>query len=83
VMSRFVHFICKVNMVGLTILTKWKNVLKKEQYNECIKKTRKTWYHLTIHAMTKILFKVNCFPFIQYSMNLSLFCEIPCNFYIL
>ncbi len=53
--SRFVHFICKVNMVGLTILIKWKNVLKKEQYNECIKKVGKTWYHLTIHAMTKKL----------------------------
>jgi hypothetical protein len=77
------HFICKVNMVGLTILTKWKNVLKKEQYNECIKKARKTWYHFTIHAMIEILFKVNFLPSIQYSMNLSLCCEISCNFYIM
>jgi hypothetical protein len=58
------HFICKVNMVGLTILTKWKNVSKKEQYNECIKKVGKTWYHLTIHAMIEILFKVYFLPFI-------------------
>jgi hypothetical protein len=82
VTSRFVHFICKVNMVGLTILTKWKNVMKKEQYNECIKKVGKTWYHLTIHAMIEILFKVKKFPSIQYSMNLSLCCEISYNFYI-
>jgi hypothetical protein len=83
VTSRFVHFVCKVNMVGLTILTKWENVLKKEQYNECIKKVGKTWYHLIIHATTKILFKVNFLPSIQYSMNLSLCCEISYNFDIL
>lgn len=83
VVSRFVHFICKLNMVGLTILIKWKNVLKKEQYNECIKKVGKTWYHLTILAMTENLFKVNFLPSIQYSLDLSLCCEISCNFYIL
>jgi hypothetical protein len=70
-------------MVGLTILVKWKNILKKEQYNECIKNTRKTSDHLTIHAMIEILFKVFFLPSIQYSMNLSLCCEISCNFYIM
>jgi len=56
--SKFVHLVCNINMVGLTPITKWKNVLKKEQYDECIKKVGKTWYNLTNHAMIEILFKV-------------------------
>jgi len=47
--------------MGLTPITKWENVLKKEQYDEGIKKAIKTWYNLTIHAMTKKLFKVKLF----------------------
>ncbi len=50
--SKFVHLVCKVNMVAFTPIIEWKNVLKKEQYDECIKKARKIWYNLTIHAMT-------------------------------
>ncbi len=50
--SKFVHLVCKVNMVGFTPITEWKNVLKKEQYDECTKKARKIWYNLTVHAMT-------------------------------
>jgi len=52
VTSKFVHLVCKVNMVGFTTITEWKNVLKKEQYDECIKKAIKIWYNLTVHAMT-------------------------------
>jgi hypothetical protein len=59
VTSKFVHLVCKVNMVGLTPITEWENVFKKEQYDECIKKFGKTWYNFTIHAMIEILFKVN------------------------
>ncbi len=56
--SKFVDLVCNINMVGLTPMTEWKNVLKKEQYDECIKKVGKTWYNLTIHAMIKISSKV-------------------------
>jgi hypothetical protein len=56
--SKFVHLVCNINMVSLTPITEWKNVLKKEQYDECIKKAGKTWYNLTIHAMIKISSKV-------------------------
>ncbi len=58
VTSKFVHLVCKVNIVGLTPISKWKNVLKKEKYDECIKKARKTWYYLIVHAMTNFLFQL-------------------------
>ncbi len=67
VTSRFVHCLYKVNMVGFTPIIECKNVLKKEQYDGCIKKGGKTWYNLTIHAMTKFLFKVKVIP----SMDIS------------
>jgi len=67
VTSRFVHHVYKVNMVGFTPIIEWEHVLKKEQYDECIKKGGKTWYNLIIHAMTKILFKVKAIP----SMDIS------------
>jgi hypothetical protein len=49
-------------MVGFTPLIEWENVLKNEQYDECIKKGGKTWYNLIIHTMTKTLFKVKVIP---------------------
>ncbi len=56
-----VHLVCKINMVGLTSIIEGKNVLKKEQNDECIKRAGKIWYNFIIHVMIEILFKVKLF----------------------
>ncbi len=73
VTSSFMHLIWKVNMVGLTRLTKWENVLK-EKNDECLKKAKKTWYNLNVHAMIELFFKGKCIAsmYIIWSMNLIL-----------
>jgi hypothetical protein len=42
VTSRFVHLVYKVNVADFTPIIEWENVMKKEQYDEYIKKGGKT-----------------------------------------
>jgi hypothetical protein len=69
VTSKFVHLVCKVNIVSLTPISEWKNVLNKEKYDECIKKAKKDLVQFDRPCHDKFFVPIKITHFKFYFMN--------------